>query len=895
MENTNTYLKKKVLYFFVVLSVLFCFLFPAVKAGATEDVTASTVGGTWVQEDDKTYTMDKDGDGVTDITLVKEGNEWKYYFAVENPNATYYVWEDSELDGYTVSGNGSRESPLYVKSQKGTITNKAAADTVGNLSLKKNVTGTLKDPSQLFKFSISLSSDDANVAKLLEGTKVFNGVTFNDGQGTCFLSKGQTLKLENLPTGTNWTIQELDHDAFTVSWAGGNAGSSGDIRTGVIGNGTTTSVTCTNTVIVEDETPGSGEPEKTQSIKVQKTVVGSDQDAEQFSFRMLISGLQPNKSYAYTIGEDVSGITKYSHTNNINDSGTMSGGHGNNQSKTEVVTIPGVKALNVSITYQTEGTSYDWACVWEGSHPEYTAYSNYSSSLSKKLGGKTKTTVNYTIPGDSVTFGFRSDSSVGSYYGYYAVVTGYAPSVSYTSDDSGIADITYSLGNGDILNFTNLPIGCQYTISEDAVEGYVSSYEIQNAVNLARQKDQNVNANEGISTALESIEEDEDATVLFVNTKTAIEDVEKVSVSAKKLWEDNDNELGLRPQYVTVYLLQDEDVIYSERLSSENNWSATFDNLDKFKEDGVTEYQYTVKEVAVPGYSSEVTYTEDESQGLTSYVITNTRIESGALKVSKSVLGGEGNASDEFKFHLYIAKDGVPISGVYQLDDVEGTKPGTIYFDDGNADFALKAGESICIPSLPAGAEYSITEDAYENYVLTNPEALSGSIVDRQVSEANVENRLKSVQNHTLSVSKEVTGNMGDKSREFSFLLHLAGEALPESLDYVKGSSSGTLDVDGNGDILFTLAHGETISFSNIPSGTPYAVTEKDGASQGYTVTNTNASGVLEADTQVAFVNNRNLSVPTSADISTGIPVFVTGIVLLLIAAAWATRRRKER
>ena len=100
--------------------------------------------------------------------------------------------------------------------------------------------------------------------------------------------------------------------------------------------------------------------------------------------------------------------------------------------KGDVVTIPGASKLHVKLYYSTESVSYDWACVWAGSHPDYTAYGNYSSSklgtISGKIGGGSKTSMPATpiegdIDGDSVTFGFRSDSSY-DYYGYYAVVTG---------------------------------------------------------------------------------------------------------------------------------------------------------------------------------------------------------------------------------------------------------------------------------------------------------------------------------------------------------------------------------------------------------------------------------------------------------------------------------------
>ena len=106
--------------------------------------------------------------------------------------------------------------------------------------------------------------------------------------------------------------------------------------------------------------------------------------------------------------------------------------------KAHVITMPGSESLTVDIYYNGESTTYDWVSVWEGSHPEYTAASNHSSSVSGKLGGSQSGTytVNgnsltdmghntFNITGESVTFGFKSDGSgYGKGYGYYAVVTG---------------------------------------------------------------------------------------------------------------------------------------------------------------------------------------------------------------------------------------------------------------------------------------------------------------------------------------------------------------------------------------------------------------------------------------------------------------------------------------
>lgn len=115
----------------------------------------------------------------------------------------------------------------------------------------------------------------------------------------------------------------------------------------------------------------------------------------------------------------------YSHTPNLTDDGTGSNGYGNNRNLNDVVTIPGAAKLEITLTYQTESTSYDWVCIWEGNHPEYTAAGNYSSSITGgKIGGNSKVTATYTVNGDTATFGFRSDSSSDNYYGYYAIIKG---------------------------------------------------------------------------------------------------------------------------------------------------------------------------------------------------------------------------------------------------------------------------------------------------------------------------------------------------------------------------------------------------------------------------------------------------------------------------------------
>ncbi len=116
-------------------------------------------------------------------------------------------------------------------------------------------------------------------------------------------------------------------------------------------------------------------------------------------------------------------VVKTVKTSNVSEDGSShSGGYGNNKSETKTVTIPGAESLEVTITYATEHTNYDWVSIYDGSVTP--SASNFDSSISGKLGGTTKTTQTFTIPGDTAQFYFRSDTSVDEYFGYYAEVKG---------------------------------------------------------------------------------------------------------------------------------------------------------------------------------------------------------------------------------------------------------------------------------------------------------------------------------------------------------------------------------------------------------------------------------------------------------------------------------------
>ena len=127
-----------------------------------------------------------------------------------------------------------------------------------------------------------------------------------------------------------------------------------------------------------------------------------------------------------------------------------------------------------------------------------------------------------------------------------------------------------------------------------------------------------------------------------------------------------------------------------------------------------------------------------------------------------------------------------------------------------------------------------------------------------------------------LSVSKTVTGSMGDRAKLFNFEIELTDEndqPLTGSYSCNTTTSSGasveTEDLTlNNGKGTFKLTHDQTITISKLPAGTKFKITETNAQADGYTTTVTSsttnnstvpyeASGELSGQTAVT-VNFEN-------------------------------------
>lgn len=111
--------------------------------------------------------------------------------------------------------------------------------------------------------------------------------------------------------------------------------------------------------------------------------------------------------------------------------------------------------------------------------------------------------------------------------------------------------------------------------------------------------------------------------------------------------------------------------------------------------------------------------------------------------------------------------------------------------------------------------------------------------------------------NGSLTISKNVTGDLGDKNKLFTF--HVAFNT--DNYYAYTGSKTGVIK---NGGTL-QLKDGESITINGIPSGVAYAIVESDNA--GYRVYKTGDAGIIVADqTLKASFTNTKSSVPQTGD-----------------------------
>jgi hypothetical protein len=284
-------------------------------------------------------------------------------------------------------------------------------------------------------------------------------------------------------------------------------------------------------------------------------------------------------------------------------------------------------------------------------------------------------------------------------------------------------------------------------------------------------------------------------------------DPNTTNIKVNKVWNDNNNQDGLRPESITVELLADGASTGKQLVLKEANlWRGSFQNVP---DDGKT---YTLKEVSGPGYSTEIT--GNASDGFT---ITNTHTPS-KININVTELWNDKDNQDGKRpasVRVRLLADGAATGKWMDITKAGGWKGSFTGVDE------YKGGKKIVytIEQDPIGEGYAsvITGKAASGFVVTNTRAPSK--IDIEVTKL-----WKDSDNKALKRPDSVTLRLYANGKDSGIKLEIT------KAGGWKGTFTGVDEYKDGKKIVYTVRENPVQYYK-------YAV--KGDAAKGFTVTNT--------------------------------------------------------
>ena len=260
-----------------------------------------------------------------------------------------------------------------------------------------------------------------------------------------------------------------------------------------------------------------------------------------------------------------------------------------------------------------------------------------------------------------------------------------------------------------------------------------------------------------------------------VTTLTNSYTPETTSATVKKVWNDENNKYGTRPNSLTVSLMNGNDKVTEVTLSESNQWTQKVEDLPKYAGGQPISYTWTEDEASLPeGYVLSGNTTEG-----TVTTLTNTKYAPTSVKFTGTkTLEGRKLDAKEFSFNL----SGDAEETVKNAADGSITFSEITYHDEGTYTYKIVEDTT----SLPAHVtdneeEYNVTVTVTrgDDYKLTA--AISGDLAS-DGSGANFVNVYKPESTSiTIAGNKTVTNYKALKGGEFDFTISGSGKGVEEA------------------------------------------------------------------------------------------------------------------
>ena len=266
----------------------------------------------------------------------------------------------------------------------------------------------------------------------------------------------------------------------------------------------------------------------------------------------------------------------------------------------------------------------------------------------------------------------------------------------------------------------------------------------------------------------------------------------------------------------------------------------------------------------------------------------------GSLHLTKAVADEAQQAEADAVTNTFTVSS-LPI-GSYTLQFDDGTTETRELTAGGALTIALKGLTGVTLKDIPVN-RYTVTETAHPdlaNYYCTttaDDAAAEVQVMSGQTAEVTITNSYAPFL--TLTITKQVTGGLGDARREFPFTATVAGQAITAASVYVTKGEGAALTGSG-----FTLRHRGSITIGHLRPGDAFTVTETDNTGyetsfdlDGSVEVGASGGGTLGAQSAtLTCVNNKDGAPPTGFGPDTAPAVWMLLCALLGLVCL---RRRK--
>ena len=714
------------------------------------------------------------------------------------------------------------------------------------------------------------------------------------------------------PESENWGIINIPiYSSLTAAgWMALTAGPSGEdisdakgiAAVTVKGNSSTThggGIMSNGTLILGEEKPN---PEK-GSIKISKTTEGNFAGDELFAFNIAFKkdGKPLKGSYSYK-RESSAGISVTEGSLQLNSGAArfeLKSGESMEISNLPVGTTYTVTEEGANVSFTTEVTGAKEDVTEKKEQASESIVTGGTGSIGKEETsvifkntlntGSLEVSKTVSMPGGELTDKNKNDEftfevifkKLKDPVGDLRKVEYVADGVEVLSQERDKLQLRFSLKHGQKVTFSQIPAGTKYMVIEDSAveDGYITT---NGTVTGEIVKDGKAEAHI-VNTVITG--------GLVISKKVVgdhLTDLDKAKEFEFKVEFKDRNGNPLAGQYrydgsrnglissgETIKLKHDETIVIHDlpEKTQYTVWEVETEDTKGYTasvQEVSGEIKAEVKDGMLVGRAGEID--SDDSKEVVQF--TNT-VNTGKLSVQKTVTGAANKPEDTFEFVVKLTKDGQPLTGSYSyvgsstVSGIDAPRKGELNLDEGGkGTIRLMHGQKITISGLPVGTVYQVEEMPYDGYSVILPDNTQGTIAEKD-GEITVA-FTNQMETGKLSIQKIVTGEKGDKTKDFNFTITLTKDGKPltgtypyTGIAFEEGAASpspsqGSLTLaDGQAEI--SLKHGQRITLSGIPAGTSYTVTEREAGQDGYTTKKTGAEGTIVDDGEktAEFVNDR--------------------------------------